>query len=87
MPTQELQDVKLAWAKLVSTRDMINSNLAWHGAEQVKTLEMEDGCVELQAVMGPDYGGIYDHELVSAVQCIAGNGTGDMRWKVPGILA
>jgi hypothetical protein len=54
--------------------------------EQVKTLEIEDGRVELRAVTGPDYGRIFDHELVSAVQRIAGNGTGDMRWKVPGVL-
>ena len=55
-------------------------------AEQVKTLETDDGRVELRAVTGPDYGRIYDHELVSAVQRIAGNGTGDTRWKVPGVL-
>ena len=54
--------------------------------EQVKTLETDDGRLELRAVTGPDYGRIYDHELVSAVQRIAGNGTGDTRWKVPGVL-
>ena len=54
--------------------------------EQVKTLGTDDGRVELRAVTGPDYGRIYDHELVSAVQRIAGNGTGDTRWKVPGVL-
>jgi hypothetical protein len=57
-----------------------------HRAEQVKTLEIEEGRVELRAVTGPEYGRIYDHELVSAVQRIAGNGTGDTRWKVPGVL-
>jgi hypothetical protein len=57
-----------------------------HRAEQVKTLETEDGRAEIRAVTGPDYGRIYDHELVSAVQRIAGNGTGDTRWKVPGVL-
>ena len=57
-----------------------------HRAEQVKTLETDDGRMELRAVTGPDYGRIYDHELVSAVQRIAGNGTGDTRWKVPGTL-
>ena len=57
-----------------------------HRAEQVKTLETEDGRTELRAVTGPDYGRIYDHELVSAVQRIAGDGTGDTRWKVPGVL-
>lgn len=57
-----------------------------HRAEQVKTLETDDGRMELRAVTGPDYGRIYDHELVGAVQRIAGNGTGDTRWKVPGVL-
>jgi hypothetical protein len=60
--------------------------LTSHRAEQVKTLETDDGRVELRAVTGPDYGRIYDHELVTAVQRIAGNGTGDTRWKVPGVL-
>ncbi|MGP1394595.1 MAG: DUF932 domain-containing protein [Inquilinaceae bacterium] len=57
-----------------------------HRAEQVKTLETEDGRTELRAVTGPDYGRIYDYELVSAVQRIAGDGVGDTRWKVPGVL-
>nr|WP_319483779.1 DUF932 domain-containing protein [uncultured Cohaesibacter sp.] len=60
--------------------------LATHRAEQIKTYETESGRVELRAVTGPDYGRIYDYELVEAVQRIAGNGTGDTRWKVPGIL-
>lgn len=38
------------------------------------------------AVTGPDYGRIHDHKLVEGVQRIAGNGTGDTRWKVPGVL-
>ncbi|MBZ9726340.1 DUF932 domain-containing protein [Mesorhizobium sp. CO1-1-11] len=60
--------------------------LTAHRAEQVKTLVVENGRVELRAVTGPDYGRIYDHELVAAVQKIAGNGTGDTRWKIPGVL-
>jgi hypothetical protein len=60
--------------------------LSNHRAEQVKTFETEDGRTELRAVTGPDYGRIHDHELVEAVQRIAGNGTGDTRWKVPGVL-
>lgn len=32
-----------------------------------------DGRAELRAVTGPDYGRIYDHELVEAVQRIYGN--------------
>jgi hypothetical protein len=60
--------------------------LSAHRAELIKTLEVEEGRVELRAVTGPDYGRIYDQELVAAVQRIAGNGTGDTRWKVPGVL-
>ena len=60
--------------------------LTAHRAEQVKTLEVDDGRKELRAVTGPDYGRIYDHELVGAVQRIAGDGVNNTRWKVPGTL-
>lgn len=60
--------------------------LSSNRAEQIKTLETEDRRTELRAVTGPEYGRIHDHELVEAVQRIAGNGTGDTRWKVPGVL-
>lgn len=64
----------------------LQHGLLEHRAELMKTLETEDGRVELRAVTGPDYGRIWDHELVAAVMKIAGNGTGDTRWKVPGLL-
>ena len=64
----------------------LQHGLKSHRAEQVKTLEADDGRLELRAVTGPDYGRIWDQELVSAVMKIAGNGTGDTRWKVPGLL-
>ena len=64
----------------------LQHGLLKHRAELIKTLETDDGRVELRAVTGPDYGRIWDHELVEAVMKIAGNGTGDTRWKVPGIL-
>jgi len=60
--------------------------LVAHRAELMKTLETEDGRLELRAVTSPDYGRIWDHELVAAVMKIAGNGNGDTRWKVPGLL-
>lgn len=41
---------------------------------------------ELRAVTGPDYGRIPDHEVVEALRNIAGNGTGDSRWKIPGTM-
>lgn len=55
-------------------------------AEVIKTMQVEDGRVELRAATGPDYGRIFDCEVVEAVRKIAGNGTGDTRWKVPGML-
>ncbi|MEG3143159.1 DUF932 domain-containing protein [Sphingomonas sp. RT2P30] len=64
----------------------LQHGLLKHRAELVKTLETGDGRIELRAVTGPDYGRIWDHELVEAVMKIAGNGTGDTRWKVPGVL-
>jgi hypothetical protein len=64
----------------------LQHGLLSHRGELVKTLEAQDGRVELRAVTGPDYGRIWDHELVGAVMKIAGNDPGDMRWKVPGVL-
>ena len=64
----------------------LQHGLLSHRAELVKTLEADDGRIELRAVTGPDYGRIWDHELVAAVMRIAGDGTGDTRWKVPGLL-
>ncbi|TIV22006.1 MAG: DUF932 domain-containing protein, partial [Mesorhizobium sp.] len=60
--------------------------LTSHRAEQVKTLEIDRDRVELRAVTGPEYGRIFDSYLVEAVRKIAGDGTGDTRWKVPGVL-
>lgn len=57
-----------------------------HRSEMVKAYTAETGRTELRAVTGPDYGRIPDHELVEAVMRFAGNGTGDTRWKVPGVL-
>ncbi|MBB2169655.1 DUF932 domain-containing protein [Gluconacetobacter aggeris] len=64
----------------------LQHGLLSHRTELVKTLETEDGRVELRAVTGPDYGRIWDHELVGAVRRIAGDGTGDTNWKVPGAI-
>ncbi len=60
--------------------------LSHHRSEMVKAYTSEAGRTELRAATGPDYGRIHDHELVEAVMRIAGNGTGDTRWKVPGVL-
>ncbi|MGN7931780.1 DUF932 domain-containing protein [Sphingopyxis sp. 22461] len=57
-----------------------------HRGEQLKLLQAETGRTELRAATGPDYGRIWDHELVAAVMKIAGDGVGQTRWKVPGVL-
>jgi hypothetical protein len=80
-PTSYLRQLPAALAAI-----NLQHGLLSHRAELVKTLESNSGCVELRAVTGPDYGRIWDHELVAAVMTIAGNGTGDTRWKVPGVL-
>jgi hypothetical protein len=64
----------------------LQHGLLSHRGEQIKLLQSENGRTELRAATGPDYGRIWDHELVSAVMNFAGDGTGDTRWKVPGTI-
>lgn len=45
-----------------------------------------DSSAELRAITSPTYGRIPDHEVVAAVQKIAGDGIGDTRWKIPGVI-
>jgi len=80
-PAAYLRKIPAAIAGINLQHGLLN-----HRGEHVKLLQTRDGRTELRAVTGPDYGRIWDHELVSAVMRIAGNGTGDTRWKVPGLL-
>ncbi len=80
-PASYLRDLPAALAGINLQHGLLN-----HRGEQVKLLQTDDGRTELRAVTGPDYGRIWDHELVSAVMRFAGNGTGDTRWKIPGVL-
>jgi hypothetical protein len=80
-PSSYMRQLPAALAGINLQHDLLS-----HHAELLKTLETDDGRVELRAVTGPDYGRIWDHELVAAVIDIAGNGTGDTMWKVPGVL-
>jgi len=64
----------------------LQHGLLSHRAELVKTYETEDSRIELRAVTGPDYGRVLDHEVVAAIRKIAGDGTGDTAWKVPGCI-
>ena len=81
VPAAYLRKVPAAIAGINLQHGLLN-----HRGEHVKMLETHDGRAELRAVTGPDYGRIWDHELVAAVMRIAGNGMGDTRWKVPGLL-
>jgi hypothetical protein len=81
VPTSYLRQLPAALSAI-----NLQHGLLSHRAELVKTLEADNGRVELRAVTGPDYGRIWDHELIAAVMKIAGNGTGDTRWKVPGVM-
>jgi hypothetical protein len=64
----------------------LQHGLVAHRAEQVKLLQTDTGRTELRAATGPEYGRIWDYELVEAVMKIAGDGVGQTRWKVPGVL-
>jgi len=78
-PTSYLRELPAALAGI-----NLQHGLVSHRGEQVKLLQTENGRSELRAATGPDYGRIWDHELVAAVMKIAGNGVGDTRWKIEG---
>jgi uncharacterized protein YjbJ (UPF0337 family) len=66
----------------------LNLNYGLQRAEQkaVKAYVMDDGATLLRAITSPRYGRIFDQDVVEAVMKLAGNGTGDTRWKVPGVI-
>lgn len=55
-------------------------------ARDVEQVKLYSNPASLMAATGPDYGRIFDYEVVDAVRQIAGNGIGDSRWKIPGML-
>lgn len=57
-----------------------------HRGEHVKLLQSDTGRTELRSVTSESYGRIWDHQLIEAIMRFAGDGTGDTRWKVPGVL-
>jgi len=64
--------------------DNLNYGLRWNREKEEVKLYYDD--TSMLAATGPDYGRIFDAEVVAAVQNIAGNGTSDSRWKIPGRL-
>jgi len=55
-------------------------------AREIDDVKLYEAGGDLLAATGPDYGRIFDGEVVAAVMQVAGNGTGEERWKVPGLL-
>lgn len=51
-----------------------------------ETVKLYSAGDELRAATGPEYGRIFDQEVVEAVMQIAGEGLGEARWKIPGVL-
>lgn len=69
----------------------LNLNYGLHAAQQkAQQLYMmggeADAAVALRGITSPRYGRILDRDVVDAVMQVAGNGTGDTRWKVPGCI-
>lgn len=63
-------------------------NLTW-GLRHVRaqeTIKSYRAGGELLAATGPNYGRIFDADVVDAVMNVAGDGVGDARWKIPGTL-
>lgn len=63
----------------------LQHGLMEHRAEKAKAYITENGNIQLRALTGPDYGRIYDHEVVNAIRNIAGNGVDETCWRVPGV--
>ena len=61
--------------------DILSTRMLRREREEVKAYSTDK---ELLAMTGPDYGRIYDHEVVKAVMDFTDNGQGT--WKIPGVM-
>jgi hypothetical protein len=64
----------------------VNEGLQQAEEKPISTYIRQNGSTTLRAVTSTSYGRIFDVDVVDAVMGIAGNGTGDERWKVPGCI-
>jgi hypothetical protein len=66
----------------------LNLNFGLNDARQVKKSAylMDSDSPILRGITSTKYGRIFDEEVVNSVMKIAGNGTGETRWKVPGVI-
>lgn len=78
-PASYLRTLPAALAAMPLQYGLIN-----HREEVVKAYATQNGHVNLRALTGPQYGRIYDYEVVDAVRKLAGNGIGETNWRVPG---
>ena len=53
---------------------------------QAYQMDQTDDVTMLRGITSPRYGRIFDTDVVDQVMKIAGQGTGDTRWKVPGTI-
>lgn len=81
-PTHYLTDLPADLAAI-----NLNYGLATSGAGDRMLYVMDpDAKGRIRAVTSPRYGRILDRDVVDTVMKVAGNGTGDTRWKVPGTI-
>lgn len=66
----------------------VNMNYGLKAAQQkaLSAYVMDGDETMLRGITSPSYGRIFDEDVVEAVMKIAGDGTGDTRWKVPGCI-
>ncbi len=67
---------------------LVADNLNWglKVNRKIDSVKLYHTDTQLRAATGPDYGRIPDYEVVEAVRKMAGSGTGEARWKIPGTL-
>lgn len=88
------QIASLAGAPASYLRDLpgalaaVNINYGLQAAQQAPRMVYlrENGVTTMRAMTSTKYGRIFDNDVVKAVRNIAGNGTGDTPWKVPGCI-
>lgn len=64
--------------------DAMAFGLRYNRPEKELKLYHDEGT--LHAATGPEYGRVFDEEVVEAIMQIAGEGTGDEAWKIPGVM-
>lgn len=64
----------------------LNYGLQTADPKEVSAYVRRNGSTTLRGITSTRYGRIYDRDVVDAVMQVAGNGTGDTRWKVPGCI-